>query len=279
MPQNASDTAISVLSDWWQAMGVDVEPQSAAQPRRPASPDDAAKQTGQAIPQPSPQAGSKASHAARKNAPERFVESWTEDARRAAAEATELGALKTAIEAFDGSPLKPFAKHAVVYDGVEQADVIVIGESPGHQEDEAGLPFIGPAGQLLDRMLATIRLSRETNTLITNVNYWRTPANRNPDPDELAVCRPFVDRIFDICAPKLIIAAGGVSAQTLLQTKTGIMRLRGQLTSYQTESGQPFDILPIFHPAYLLRRPQDKSRAWRDLLQARAVLRERGLEL
>lgn len=279
MPQNASDTAIFALTDWWQAMGVDVETLPAAKTEPPPPPRAVAQQAGQSeIPQ-SPQPTSKSTRTARKNAPERFVESWTEDARQAAAEAPDLAALKAAIIAFDGSPLKPFSKHAVVYDGVEQPDIIVIGESPGHQEDEAGLPFIGPAGQLLDRMLATIGLSREKNTLITNVNYWRTPANRNPEPNELAVCRPFVDRLFDICAPKLIIAAGGVSAQTLLQTKTGIMRLRGQLASYQTESKNTYEILPIFHPAYLLRRPQDKSRAWRDLLQARAILQKHGLDL
>ena len=149
---------------------------------------------------------------------------------------------------------------------------MVIGEGAGGTEDRVGLPFVGKAGQLLDRMLAAIALDRKTNTFITNVTYWRPPGNRNPEADELAVCRPFVDRMIELNAPKLIIAAGGVSAKTLLNTKTGIMKLRGAWVDYTTPGGFTAPIMPTFHPAYLLRRSQDKSRAWRDLLEIQARL-------
>lgn len=153
----------------------------------------------------------------------------------------------------------------MVYDGVPGAPVMVIGEGPGGEEDRQGLPFVGPAGQLLDRMLAAIGLSRQDNTLITNVNYWRPPRNRNPEPHELAVCRPFVLRMIELAAPRLIIAAGGVSAKALLETGSGIMRLRGQEKSLTTPSGRRVPVIAILHPAYLLRRPQDKALAWADL--------------
>ena len=175
--------------------------------------------------------------------------------------------LKAAIEGFDGCLLKEAARNATCYDGVEGAPVMVIGEGPGAEEDKQGKPFVGRAGQLLDRMLAAIGLSRATNVFITNVNYWRPPGNRNPTDDELALCRPFVDRMVEIGQPKLIIAAGGVSAKSLLNASIGIMKLRGTEQMLETPGGYSAPLFPIFHPAFLLRRPEEKSRAWRDLLQ------------
>ena len=182
-------------------------------------------------------------------------------------------------QGFDGSPLKALCEKTVVYDGTIGAPVMVIGEGPGGQEDRIGLPFVGKAGQLLDKMLAAIGLSRQTNVFITNVNYWRPPGNRNPDADELAICRPFVDRMIDLAQPKIIIAAGGVSAKSLLDSKTGIMRLRGNEQPFETPAGTQVPLVPMFHPAYLLRRPEDKSRAWRDLLLVQARLAEIGVVL
>ena len=149
---------------------------------------------------------------------------------------------------------------------------MVIGEGPGAEEDAKGLPFVGRAGQLLDRMLAAIGLSRTENTFITNVNYWRPPGNRNPSDDELELCRPFVDRMIELGQPKLIIAAGGVSAKSLLQSRVGIMKLRGSEHALKTPGGYEAPMFPIFHPAFLLRRPEEKSRAWRDLLNIQARL-------
>ena len=169
--------------------------------------------------------------------------------------------------------LKAGANKTAVFDGVQGAAVMVIGEGPGGQEDKIGLPFVGKAGQLLDKMLAAIELDRKTNCFISNVNYWRPPANRNPDAEELAVCRPFVDRMVDLAQPKIIIAAGGVAAKALLGTKTGIMKLRGSENPYRAGSHECL-LIPVFHPAYLLRRPEDKSRTWRDLLLVKQRLGE-----
>ena len=197
--------------------------------------------------------------------PTRAATDWVAMASAAAAACGNLAELSVAIAAYDGSPLKAGCQHTVVFDGVEGAPVMVIGEGPGAEEDRQGKPFVGRAGQLLDRMLAAIGLSRQTNALISNVNYWRPPQNRNPEPGELAVCRPFVDRMIELTAPKLIIAAGGVPAKALLDTSTGIMRLRGTEKVLKLPSGMKVPVFPILHPAFLLRRPQEKSRAWRDL--------------
>lgn len=194
------------------------------------------------------------------------VSDWANEARAAAKSAATLDALADAIRAFDGSPLKAASEQAVIYDGVPGASLMVIGEGPGAEEDRRGLPFVGKAGQLLDKMLAAIGRSRGENTFITNVNYWRPPGNRNPEADEIAVCRPFVDRMVELVKPKLIIAAGGVPAVSLLASKDGIMKLRGNEYAYSTPDGFMAPMIPILHPAYLLRRPQDKSRAWRDLM-------------
>jgi DNA polymerase len=196
----------------------------------------------------------------------RTVSDWANVARNEARGAQTLEALAEAIRAFDGSPLKATCEQAVVCDGVLGASLMVIGEGPGAEEDRRGLPFVGRAGQLLDKMLAAIGRSRAENVFITNVNYWRPGGNRNPEPDELAVCRPFVDRMIELAQPKLIVAAGGVPAVSLLASKDGIMKLRGNEYAYSTPDGFKTVIVPILHPAYLLRRPQDKSRAWRDLM-------------
>jgi DNA polymerase len=164
----------------------------------------------------------------------------------------------------------------VMIESLSVASLMVIGEGPGAEEDRRGLPFVGKAGQLLDKMLAAIGRSRAENAFITNVNYWRPPGNRNPETDELAVCRPFVDRMIELTAPKLIIAAGGVPAVSLLASKDGIMKLRGNEYAYATPAGFQVPIIPVLHPAYLLRRPQDKSRAWRDLMLIEKRLAELG---
>ncbi|MEL7130032.1 MAG: uracil-DNA glycosylase [Pseudomonadota bacterium] len=257
MSQSATETAIEALNAWWRDMGVDVGEGVSAPPQH--KPPQAARPAskGERVPQ-------------RKRS--KRLEDWIEDARQSAAAATSLTDLKSAIEAFEGCPLRAGANKTVVYDGIEGAPIMVIGEGAGGTEDQVGLPFVGKAGKLLDKMLAAIDLSRATNVFITNVTYWRPPGNRNPEADELAVCRPFVDRMIELNAPKLIISAGGVSAKSLLNTKTGIMKLRGKLVDYTTPGGLTAPLMPTFHPAYLLRRPQDKSRAWRDLLAVKAQL-------
>ncbi len=280
MPQHSPTLALKALTEWWQDMGVEVsEAEIQALTKQSASPTvpkngKASANTDQR--QPSAQDQSVRGRRRGKSKP---LDAWIAEAAALAAAADSLPALKTAIEGFDGSPLKALCERTVTYDGTLNAPVMIIGEGPGPQEDRQGLPFVGPAGQLLDKMLAAIGLYRKTNTFITNVNYWRPPGNRNPEADELAVCRPFVDRMVDLAQPKLIIAAGGVPAKSLLATGTGIMRLRGTQQTFTTAAGTSTMMIPMLHPAYLLRRPQDKSRAWRDLLLVQAQLAQMGVEI
>ncbi len=277
MPQNASAAALKALTDWWEEMGVDVDQAqmkafSAHQaPQTPSSP---TVQTASATPdQPikTPQSS--------RRSKAKTLHDWIAEAESLAAAAKDLPALKAAIEGFEGCPLKSLCEKTVVYDGTLGSPVMVLGEGPGGQEDRLGLPFVGKAGQLLDKMLGAIGLDRKTNTFISNVNYWRPPGNRNPEADELAVCRPFVNRMVDLAQPKIIMATGGVAAKSLLATKTGIMRLRGSERPFETPNGSVVPLVPMFHPAYLLRRPEDKSRAWRDLLLVQARLAEMGIEV
>ena len=273
MPQNASAAALKALTDWWEEMGVAVDEAEIAAVMKAQT---ASNAQDQAVKAPESQSSDRPS---KRRSKTRSLTDWIAEAGALAAGADSLEALKTAIEGFDGCPLKQLCEKTVVYDGTLGAPVMVLGEGPGGQEDRIGLPFVGKAGQLLDKMLAAIGLDRKTNTFISNVNYWRPPGNRNPEADELAVCRPFVNRMIDLAQPKFIIATGGVAAKSLLDTKTGIMRLRGSERPFETPAGTTVPLVPMFHPAYLLRRPQDKSRAWRDLLLVQARLKEMEVEV
>lgn len=185
-------------------------------------------------------------------------------AREAAAAAGNLSELRTAIEQFDGCNLKRTANSTVFADGNPQARVMLIGEAPGREEDLQGLPFVGRAGQLLDRMLAAIGLDRES-AYISNVLPWRPPGNRTPTPQETEICRPFIERHIELANPEFVVMLGGSSAKTLLKTSEGIMRLRGRWTEVAT--GQlSLPALPTLHPAFLLRQPAHKKLAWQDLL-------------
>ncbi|MEZ5894359.1 MAG: uracil-DNA glycosylase [Parvularculaceae bacterium] len=185
-------------------------------------------------------------------------------AERIAAACLSFEELEAAVKAFDGCPLKAGAQNTVFTDGVPGADLLVIGEAPGRDEDRLGKPFVGRAGQLLDRMLAAIGRSRTSNVLISNVIFWRPPANRTPTALETAVCRPFVDRLIELTAPKAVLIAGGAPLQALFGV-TGIMRARGVWRDLETASGARFPALPTYHPAFLLRQPDGKRLAWADL--------------
>ena len=261
MSQSDPTVALKALTDWWGDMGVDADEVQMRAWRKAAEARPAEAQAPPQEPARLPR------HLMRKT-----HDDWVREAETLAQGATTLDALKAAIEGFDGCILKESARNTAVFDGVQGAPVMVIGEGPGAEEDAKGLPFVGKAGQLLDKMLAAIGLSRAENTFITNVNYWRPPGNRNPSDEELELCRPFVDRMVELGAPKLIIAAGGVSAKTLLQSRIGIMKLRGTEHVLKTPGGFEAPMFPIFHPAFLLRRPEEKSRAWRDLLNIQARL-------
>lgn len=187
-------------------------------------------------------------------------------ARQVAQGAQDLDALRAGLGAFEHCELKRGARNLVFADGVPGARVMIVGEAPGRDEDREGRPFVGRAGQLLDRMLAAIGLSRAETVYITNVLPWRPPQNRDPKPDEIAMMRPFVERHVALAAPELLILMGNISCDAGLGRR-GITRLRGTWTEAY---GKP--ALPMFHPAYLLRQPQMKREAWADLLAVRARL-------
>ena len=188
------------------------------------------------------------------------------DARRLAAEAKDLAELAAAIAAFDGCSLKfEGARQAVFARGAPDAPVMVIGEAPGAEEDQQGAPFVGHAGKLLDKMLAAAGL--EGRVFITNTVYWRPSGNRTPSPHEQLVCSPFLERTIDLVAPKLLLLVGGASAKALLQRSEGILSLRGRWFDWRSTDGNlSVPALPTLHPAFLLRQPAAKKKAWADLL-------------
>ena len=186
------------------------------------------------------------------------------DSATLAKTATTLDELAAALESFEGCGLKKTAKSTVFSDGVSSARIMLVGEAPGQDEDRTGKPFVGRSGQLLDAMMATIGLSRADNLYIANVIPWRPPGNRAPSVDELETCKPFIMRQIELVAPEIIVLVGGTSAKTLLNTETGITRLRGKWQTLEI-GGRDIPALPFFHPAYVLRRPETKIDVWADL--------------
>ena len=199
------------------------------------------------------------------------------DAAHQAAACQTLDELVAAIQAFDGCALKETATNTVIHDGNPKARIMVIGEAPGGEEDRKGLPFVGPAGRLLDRMLAAIGLDRHgpdrESAYITNILFWRPPGNRSPTADEIAACMPFTRRQIELVAPVVLVPVGGIAAKALLERSEGITRLRGTWREYTSPGlAAPVAAMPTFHPAYLLRQPLQKREVWRDLLAVKARL-------
>lgn len=191
-------------------------------------------------------------------------------ARSEAQGAGSLAELAAILARFDGCSLKATAKSLVFYRGAETARLMLVGEAPGRDEDQEGKPFVGRAGQLLDKMLAAVGLS-EADVHITNIVYWRPPGNRTPTPQEAQVCRPFLERQVELVSPDIIVPLGGAAAKHLLDVADGIMRLRGKLKPI-TIGRHSAKAMATLHPAYLLRTPAAKRQAWRDLLAIRALL-------
>jgi DNA polymerase len=283
---SAPDLDIADLVRWYAEVGVDIAldetphdrlAEAAAEARRrpanapretverlppaAAPPDDARPARAFAIEprfSPSPPAASAAAALS--------VDHAVLSAREQAARATTLDALRQALEAFEGCSLKGTATRLVFADGNPAARLMLVGEAPGADEDRLGLPFVGKAGQLLDKMLAAIGLDR-THVYIANVVPWRPPGNRTPTPQETAICQPFVQRQIELVAPDLLVCLGGPATQTLLRVTDGIMKSRGRWLSYtpDPDGTQKIQALATFHPAYLLRQPAQKRLAWRDL--------------
>ena len=193
-------------------------------------------------------------------------------AMQAASAATSLAELRAAMEAFDGCALKRTATNTVFADGVAEGRIMLIGEAPGRDEDRIGKPFVGRAGQLLDKMLASIDLDRKANAYITNVINWRPPDNRDPSPEEAAACLPFLRRHIELANPGLIILLGAVAARHVVGISDGIMKLRGRWLEYRV-GDHMVPLMPTLHPAYLLRQPAHKKLAWRDLQAIKEKMR------
>ncbi|WP_347138041.1 uracil-DNA glycosylase [Paracoccus sp. SSK6] len=254
-----ADTALALL-EWQAEMGVD-EPVGDAPVDRF---DLAARLDAPAPPPPAPAV-------LRLEPEDDGLPARVAQAERLAAGADTLDALAAAQEGFDGIELKKGARNFCFADGNPAARVLILGEAPGDEEDRQGRPFVGRAGQLLDRMFDAIGLSRravdaEKALYITNVLTWRPPGNRDPQLDEIAMSLPFVRRHIELAAPDLIVLMGNIACDAAIGRR-GILRLRGNWTE---AFGRP--ALPMTHPAYLLRNPPAKREAWADLLSLSARL-------
>jgi uracil-DNA glycosylase family 4 len=251
----ASDlSSAEALLAWYAAMGVDEaigdSPVNSFAPPAPTAP--------------------RREPAARQAPPKRPSSVTSLFDRSGIGEAATLEALEAMVAAFDGCGLKRTAKSLCFARGSTKARVMLIGEAPGRDEDLQGKPFVGRAGQLLDRMLASIGLD-ETHIYITNTVYWRPPGNRTPTSEEIEACAPFLARQIELLSPDLLVLLGGAAAKSVLGVSEGIMRLRGKWLNYSC-AGRNIRTLATLHPAYLLRTTADKRLAWRDLLMIKAAL-------
>jgi uracil-DNA glycosylase family 4 len=198
------------------------------------------------------------------------------EARALAASAQSLEQLQALMNAYDGCSLKLRATQLVFFDGNPEAKIMLVGEAPGAEEDRVGKPFVGKAGQLLDRVLGAIGLDR-TKVYICNTVPWRPPGNRNPTPQEMAACQPFLFRQIELVAPRILLTVGAVSSQSLFETSVGITRLRGQWREL-TIGSHTMQAVATLHPAYLLRTPSAKAQVWKDMLSLKQMMRQQGLE-
>lgn len=255
---------LSVL-EWYRAAGVDIavgeEPVDRFAQRPPP----------RATPVPAPQA----ERAAERPAPMLALGGDPAEARALAAQAQTLGELQAILGAYDGCGLKLRATQLVFADGNPEAQIMLIGEAPGAEEDRQGKPFVGKSGQLLDRMLGAIGLDR-SKVYIANTVPWRPPGNRAPTPEEIALCLPFLQRQVELVAPRIVVTLGGPAMQTVFQTTAGIIKMRGKWSTVSI-GAHGVEAIPTLHPAYLLRNPAAKQQAWRDLLNLKMKMVELGL--
>lgn len=178
--------------------------------------------------------------------------------------------LRTQVERCEACALARTRTRTVFGSGSPQAQWVFVGEAPGAEEDRQGEPFVGPAGQLLDQMLAAIGVDRDRHAFVANVLKCRPPANRDPAPGEIERCAPFLARQIELLPVKVMVALGRFAAQTLLRTDASLGRLRSRVHRYAV-AGRELPLIVTFHPAYLLRNPADKALAWADLCLARSL--------
>lgn len=272
--QPPSPEALAALLDWYVANDVDVAIEEEAVNRL------VARAAEEMAPEPAQRPMPPAFDAAPRAQPSQPIataltpEAEVLAAREAAASAQTLEALRDALARFEGCALKTTAKSLVFAHGNPQARVLLVGDPPGRDEDLQGEPFSGPAGPLVDRMLAAIGLSR-AEVHLANIVPWRPPGNRAPTPQETAVCRPFLDRQIELVDPDYLICLGPMAAKELLPTTEGLLRIRGQWFPYDTGRRQ-IRAMATLHPSYLLLQPLQKRLVWRDLLALRAALDEKN---
>ena len=196
-----------------------------------------------------------------------------QNARELCAKAENLSELKELVSAFEGCALKLTAKSTVFGAGNPRADVLLIGEAPGADEDRVGLPFVGRSGRLLEKMLFAVGLKRE-DVYITNVLPWRPPGNRTPTDAEVAICLPFLKRQIELVCPKVILLLGASAADAVLDSTDSISKLRGRWLEYELSNKVKIPVLASFHPAFLLRNSAQKAKAWSDFLRMEKKLKE-----
>jgi len=199
--------------------------------------------------------------------------------RQVADGCASLKELEEAVRGFKELSICKTATNTVFADGTSEAEIMFIGEAPGAEEDAQGIPFCGASGQMLDQMLSFIDLERKKNFYITNTLFWRPPGNRRPTPEELDICRPFVEKHVALINPKLIVLVGGTAVASILQSKDGITKIRGKYYDYNNgylESA--IKTTAIFHPSYLLRSPGQKRVAWKDALLLKHYLIENNIK-
>ena len=194
-------------------------------------------------------------------------------AKKAAKAAKTIAELKKAVENFDGCGLKKMATNTVFADGNPDSDIMVIGEAPGNHEDLQGIPFCGDSGKLLDEMFRAINLDR-TKLYITNVIFWRPPGNRRPTEEELAICRPFVERHIQLFNPKIMILVGSTSMSAVLGINDPVTGVRGKIIEFAADfMEEKIKTFVVFHPSYLMRQSGKKRIAWRDMLTIEKILK------
>lgn len=279
MEPAASQNAARALLAFWRAAGVDMdEAEAVFTAKAAAAPVPANGAQNRTLPGREPFRIAPPAPRAKPKSKLQPAEDAVNTARAMASAAQTIAELRTAVDMFDGCALKATARNTVFSDGVDEAPVLVLGEAPGKDEDEQARPFVGRSGQLLDRMLACIGLSRSSNILISNTIYWRPPGNRDPTQGETVACLPFVERLIELSRPKLLILTGKAAAHTVLKREDGVMKLRGRRLIYNREGLEsPVNTMVMLHPAYLLRQPQQKRLAWTDLLLAESWLTELGV--
>lgn len=188
--------------------------------------------------------------------------------RASLASLTSLDHLRQFQEQFQGCALKKTATNMVFGEGVANPLVMLVGEAPGADEDLQARPFVGKSGMLLDNILMSVGLSRQSNVYISNIIPWRPPGNRQPTLEETAICLPFVERHIELVNPQVLLLIGAVSAKALLNLDSGITTMRGQWVDYVTRyHNVSIRAMPLFHPAYLLRSPSQKQKVWADMLK------------